>query len=580
MISCKKFVFLKSGLAAILLLTLSLASQSNAQSNPAPDAPGGWTKTKVRTGKPHVAFTHDKVKSPDVLAVRYYDRELLVDSTLAQWTQNKLASTKPPLGGQWSGPIEEFTRQTANFYTAKREFKVDDQPHVLMINAVCVDKLHVRMSAIVQSQTAGAKRYKNGAAKLLYGLVTVEKEAAKKDNRGLSLEQNPPKIKSLKSGGPIKPGLYVGTGVSRKDNKTAGRYDLVMFENGEYEFLGGKKRDSTGQFTYSSATGRLQINGPFENHYSRAKEEFCVYGTDSKGNRIIHAQSKYWLYRLKWAKESDRLSPSEVKRQKEIAAAEAKRYKHVTEPGQGIGPDEIEAVMYTWEMPFRNGAAQLDHFGYLLMKDGRVLDGLPCSPDSIDLAASRSRQPDSWGWWRKAKDDKQGRFEFAWPSRPQDYRMPKGNQVIGVPIPKGTRLSGDYGATSTTVMLVSNYSSVRWWGIKFNKNGRFMNYRNGSTQIGGVPGMETLTTVAWDDQGSASSIVADNFGGGTKRKFNNPVLDRMGSYEFDGYRLTLKFDSKRVEHHPTFSNKENSSIWFKGHVLSKKKPKAENREKK
>ena len=43
----------------------------------------------------------------------------------------------------------------------------------------------------------------------------------------------------------------------------------------------------------------------------------------------------------------------------------------------------------------------------------------------------------------------------------------------------------------------------------------------------------------------------------------------MGEYEFDGYRLTLKYDDGRVVHLATFTTKDQGSIWFEGNSLSK-----------
>ena len=196
--------------------------------------------------------------------------------------------------------------------------------------------------------------------------------------------------------------------------------------------------------------------------------------------------------------------------------------------------------------------------------------GLPTAPDSLDVAASRSREPDRWGWWKKGED---GRFTFAWPVRPRDYRQPNGKQVIGFPFEKGTRLDGDYGTASTQTMLISNYSSVKRWGIKLSKNGRFLKYRNGSTQIGGVPGMEAITTAVWDDEGAVASTLGANATMLSKSKSGRLATDRMGTYELDGYRLTLKFDSGHTEQHGTFTDKDQKIIWFEGSGLSKRKKK-------
>ena len=85
--------------------------------------------------------------------------------------------------------------------------------------------------------------------------------------------------------------------------------------------------------------------------------------------------------------------------------------------------------------------------------------------------------------------------------------------------------------------------------------------------------MDTMFTNVWDDEGSVSAFSGPNVAGGSKRKSNNPAFDRMGKYEIDGYRLTLKFDSGRVENLLTFTDEKEGIVWFGGRALYKKKAK-------
>ena len=114
---------------------------------------------------------------------------------------------------------------------------------------------------------------------------------------------------------------------------------------------------------------------------------------------------------------------------------------------------------------------------------------------------------------------------------------------------------------------------MQFWGIKLNKNGRFLKYRNGSTQIGGVPGMEALTTAVWDDQGAVASSLSKSTTVLSKSKQPRLMTDRMGTYELDGYRLTLKFDDGHTEHHGTFTDADAKFVWFEGSSLSNRKKK-------
>ena len=554
-----------------LWIGLCFTTDLFAQSNPVPKTPTGWKKSSEKGTRLRVAYTKKELGSPEYLVVKLYDRELLINESLGQWLQRRLVEGKAPLKGKWTGPIQNLNRRTRNMYTAEREFEVNGKKHSIQLLAVSVDKLNVRMAAIIMSQTPAAKKNLAQAQQLRASIFKLEIDAAKLAKRGLDIEKNPPKVKGLTTRQRIKPGLYVGTTIAKKDGKAETRYDLVLFGSGEYQFLNHKRKDS-GAFVYSSTNGRIEIDDPFEND-SYDWDEYCVYGKDRSGQMVVHAESKYRVTRLTWAKESDLLAPSEQKRQEEIAKREAERYKHVTKLDEGIRPDEIEKIIYTQDTNYRSGAIQLDTQGFLLLKDGRVHDGLPCAPGVWDLAASRSREPDAWGWWKPVKDDEQNRYTFAWPVRPREYRIPNGKQNVGIPFEKDTKLSGDFGTASTRVGIVSNFSSVRWWGIKLNKNGRFLKYKRGSVQSGGVPGMNTLFTSAWDDEGSVTSLSGPGVAGGFKRKFDNPALERMGKYEIDGYRLTLKFDSGRVENLLTFTDEDKRLVWFEGRTLYRKKDK-------
>ena len=324
-----------------------------SQTNPVPKTKSGWKKKVVSGKRGHVAFVKDGLGSSDYLTVKYYQRELLVDVSMHQWVQQRLITGDAPLNGKWTGPIEKLRRLTRNMYTAERRFEVDGKKHLIQIVAVNVDKLNVRMSALIKSETKAANRHQKDADQLRTEILKIEIAAAKADKRGLALEKNPPEVKGLKLRLPIKPGRYAGASVMKKDGKSEQRFDIVLFENGEYEFL-NTKRNKSGRFEYSLANGRLELEKPFVND-AYDWDEWCLYGMDGKGRMVIHFETKYRLTQLKWVKESDRIAPTEAKRQAEWAKQEAKRYKHVTELGKGIRSDEIEHVVYSADSAYPTG---------------------------------------------------------------------------------------------------------------------------------------------------------------------------------------------------------------------------------
>ncbi|MET0075702.1 MAG: hypothetical protein ABW130_15725 [Candidatus Thiodiazotropha lotti] len=83
-------------------------------------------------------------------------------------------------------------------------------------------------------------------------------------------------------------------------------------------------------------------------------------------------------------------------------------------------------------------------------------------------------------------------------------------------------------------------------------------------------GVGPLVTAHSADEFSAVNIIGNTVGGGSSTR-RPPNKNRIGSYEFDGYTLVLKYDSGVVKYLPTFAlNERFSGIWFEGGYLSKK----------
>ena len=564
--------FVRACALTILLSLLCSCSQSNqAQAQEAlhasPKPATGWRKRSVIL-KGYTRFTRSDTKDSDVLEVRYYQRKLLGGVSPSDWMSNRLWTGNPPQGGKWTGD-PKVARMTGNMISGTRTYKSESgQKRLLTGLAVCVDKTSVRLAVVLQSENRATLKHQKSATQMLLQLMDLEKDAAKSDKRGLSLENRPPKVEGIKTGIPVKPGRYVGNRVRK--GKVIATAEVVLYDSGEFEFVSdSKRRKRSGKFVYSQATGRMNMTGDFFNNNYNWNEDYCIYGLDSKRNPIIYAieesYSGSYVWRLKWAGESELSSPAKRAIDEKMALREKNRYKFVVEPGDGVRPNEIEAVLYTLDSSFRSGGAQLESDAYLLMTDGRVMDGMPVAPDVLDVAKSRSREPDRWGWWKK----EEGRYKFAWPVRPKEFKEPTGSQYVALPFKKGSRLQGDWGSASSSGMIVSGFSSVHWWGVIFTKDGRFKKRRSGSTQSGGVVGMDTLITTAYSDKGTATSVSGPGIAGGGTRKSNHPDAERMGEYEFDGYRLTLKYDDGRVVHLATFTTKDQGSIWFEGNSLSK-----------
>ena len=152
------------------------------------------------------------------------------------------------------------------------------------------------------------------------------------------------------------------------------------------------------------------MEGDFSNGTYDYLEDFCIYGIDDRSKKpMIYARDGLYTYRLAWADEPDCPSPQEREQLEKLAKEEADRYKHVTSPGDGLQLEQIEAVIYTSEREV-GMSTSVKTEAYVLMKVGRVMDSMPVAPNMLDVAKSRSRDPDSWGYWKAENQS----FVFAW----------------------------------------------------------------------------------------------------------------------------------------------------------------------
>ena len=250
---------------------------------PSPKTPVGWKRSTDRR-KSATVFTKSDLKADETLVVKFYQRKPLESKqSLEQWITYRVTTGKAPRGGKWTGPAE-VVRQTGNMIDASRRFKVGGKKYVLKGLAVGVDNINVRFAAVIRSDSSNVRKHRSEWDKLLYNLLSVEKAAALKEGRGTDIELNPPKVKNLSAGGTIKPGRYVGNMVNLRKKKAGTSYELIVFENGEYELTASNERKpESGRFAYSHATGRLNIEDGFKN---------STY--DPEGRVLCLRQRKNW----------------------------------------------------------------------------------------------------------------------------------------------------------------------------------------------------------------------------------------------------------------------------------------------
>jgi hypothetical protein len=521
--------------------------------------PPGWNQ-QYDSRKQAQVF---KPSAPNTdLMIKYYPKALLEHQDISKWLEAKLSGSRAPRG-EWLDKAEVI-RDNANYAHGNRAFRLaDGRTGRLIAVAVTLDRLYARLAVMIITDGGMNKTQEKQAYPILRAIFDTEKADAIADGRGTDIEKNPPNLKGVKEGGPIKPGRYVGT--MTRGQEALGSYEVILYETGEYEFLSGKAK--SGHYIYSQARGRLDLTGDFYNSTYYPLSEYCVYGTDEKtGTPVIRARDDDYRYKLTWVNPVDRLSPEQNKRLEAMKKERNSGYPYVTNPGQGVSIDQIETILYTSYEKYIGGGINTDDAIYLLMKDGRVMDGIPVAPDRLDVAKSRSREPDRWGWWKL--DD--GRYSFAWSVDRDSYVMPRGRQIKGIPIPADTKLDGEWGASSSYTSL--DFSSTSFWGVYLDASGRFKKYHNNMMQAGGEMQTGTpLVTAFSNDEGSSTSVIGSNIGGGTSSHSNRPDSDRVGNYRFDGYNLTLKFDNGVEKNLPVFATDDtNRGIWFDGGYLYRK----------
>jgi len=421
----------------------------------------GWKKS---VDKKNALVYRPSATGADTI-VKIYPPTLLENVGADVWLHNKLASSKAPFG-QWTSDAR-VDRLSANYAYGNRSYKKSNGT-IGKIEAIAytLDRQYVRLGVAIGSSSRANKPHLKAASSMLAkALTAIEKKTAAQEERGSDLEVSPPKVKGIKTGGvDIKPGRYVGARTYRNEVKS--RHEIMLYDDGQFEYL-NTDRNNDGYLVYSKATGRLDLDRELRNSTYNPHSEYCVYGINEKSKtHTIYARDGNVEYRLVWTSAPDRLSPTERKKLEKLAEEEANRYKFTTNPGAGIEVDDIEAVVYTSEI--KTGlSVSLEAEAYVLMTDGRVMDNMPVAPYTIDIAKSRSREPDRWGYWKAENQN----FKFAWSVDQKNFVAPKGDQNIGLPIRYGTTLDGTWEMSETFNATIA--SNVTRWGVHLTKDGRF-----------------------------------------------------------------------------------------------------------
>jgi hypothetical protein len=374
---------------------------------------------------------------------------------------------------------------------------------------------------------------------------------------------DPTSKRGLSVGGELQPGVYAGTQLY--GNEVSHHYRI--FDDR------GRQINSSVRlgYAYDRRTGMLDLESGLQfamsNNRSNPKDDLCLFGRDAGGKPFVFARSnrgfRYATTTLPYVGPVDRPSPADEEAQKARAEAEAKRYKLVVPPGQGIKPSQIAGILFHQNVnQFYNGSGlsfSRTYDLYLLLNDDTVYNGLPVAPDEMDVSRSRRQEPEKWGHWKRAGNT----YLAAWPDAPDRFKPIQGDLVK--PGAKGMKLSGRFAAGETSGSMLG--SSYRLWGVTFTPDGRFI--KNDSGGYGSSPasqnaGMPNINSVH-DDRGASTSVSGKNFVIQTGKQ-QRPGRDRSGAYSVDGYVLTLRYDDGQVVRQPFFFHGADE-LWFEGAML-------------
>jgi hypothetical protein len=529
------------------------------------EPPAGWVGIPVGSA---VHYSPRDLQPGEVVQVAAYARASLGGASLETWLK-RVAEPDAPAEGKWAGALT-VQRQTANIVTATRGWRDGNgKQGAAIYTAVSVDGLEGRLARVLMNDSPAMTRHRNTVTSFVARFSTEEMAAARREQRPMNIEAQPPAVANIKAGGPLVPGRYVGNVASA--GKVLRRVDLQLFANGEYEFVEGA-RGSKGKYMYTPATGKLNTNDPCYNSTYNPDTDFCLFGRNARGEYVIYAEDYYGVGTFKTlltrVGDVDRLPPSEAKAKAEAERAEARRYKWVTAPGKGLAAREVEAIVYRWTQVYEIGGLQMHDYSYLLLKDGTAHQGVPVPPEDMDVGASKRNEPKTWGRWRKNG----GTYEFAWAEAPEQFGALQNARVV-VAAGADARLAGEWkGASSFN--LPGGGGAWSNWGVIFTREGRFERYRSGgagSGMAGELSGSGVTTGVVYNDEGAVSAVVGPNVGGGSTSKSGRTKADRSGTYSLNGYTLELRYDNGAVSRLPFFfSSQDGKMLWFEGSMLMRK----------
>ena len=512
-------------------------------------------------------YTPADLKPGEVFSVTIYDSAPLEGKTLDEWLKNfggPVAAKPGALKTPMTVKISEGQMVTGlGVYGGPNNTELG----ALFFGVTLDGAQNIHAARVLFSSEAVLSRYEAGQSALIKALGSRARTEA-----GSNIVRVPNAVKTkITPGGELVPGVYAGNQYSGGELRY--RLRVYIYKNGEYRITNEKDEDewntysSQGKLGYNRQSGQLELSRGFDLNNSSGGDTYCYYGRDAAGKPTIVAAEPIFDRTATLVYDGPPLkreAPGAAKAREAAAEAEARRFKWTTPPGKGVADAQIAAILNDYDVQVYSAGIQgmgtnITDDTYLLLRDGTVYAGLPVAPDQLDIVRSRQKEPEKWGKWTQ----KGGKYLVSWNGKP--YVTLPGDKVL--PAPPQTRLSGRYGAGSSSANLMG--ASYSLWGVTFGKDGRFKkDGRSGSSYGMNVPGSTQIFTQS-DDDGSVVSATGDTFAMNSQTKKRNPNGDREGTYTLNGYVVTLRYDNGAVTRIPFFLvDAARKTIWFEGNRMS------------
>jgi hypothetical protein len=230
--------------------------------------------------------------------------------------------------------------------------------------------------------------------------------------------------------------------------------------------------------------------------------------------------------------------------------AEVERAIHAG-PGEGVKPEQIDTVLFSWAQVYRVTGLQYEETIYLLLKDGSAYRDLTLPPQDLNAEAAHRLQSERWVSWRKSG----GKYQVRG-ARDADWRTLQAWPAV--PGRHDERLAQTFSHAWYASMGGLGGSAGRD-SLVFRPDGRFEQIGYSSHGTGVVQasnGFAGGSVTTRDKQGTRTSVSVsatgtDQFdtpvvaGGSSSRR--NDGAAQTGSYRIDGWSIELRRDNGAVE---------------------------------